>query len=136
MVTKATEKRFRELQEQLDNRDPDFHGMYIYNGARLCRSRSIQEIFALSYIHCRGFDASSDYFNYGQLDLMDKELSTIHARLWKKNFDEAYTLLEALSNLLVSYCSWPSEHLPLLQVFTGSDIHLMYQWRMTASAQN
>ncbi|KAJ3531510.1 hypothetical protein NM688_g7564 [Phlebia brevispora] len=80
MVSTNAANRFDELVEKMDNRNPDCFDMYIYN----------------------------DYFNYGTLDIVDKELSTIHTKIIKKKWDEAYALLEGLTAFFdLSGCSWP-----------------------------
>jgi hypothetical protein len=49
-----------------------------------------------------------DFFNFAILDLVDKSLSTIHAKIVKKEWNEALVQLEALSVFQDIESSWPS----------------------------
>ncbi|KAL4249125.1 hypothetical protein ABKN59_005765 [Abortiporus biennis] len=80
MVSKKAEDMIRTLMEKLDKRDPDAFGLYIYN----------------------------DFFNYAQLDLVDHELSSIHAKIQRKEWSEAFYQLEALTVWTdLAALSWP-----------------------------
>lgn len=50
----------------------------------------------------------SDYYNYAVLDLVDRTLSTLHGKLIKKKWEEAYYYLEALTVFQEFDSSWPS----------------------------
>jgi hypothetical protein len=50
-----------------------------------------------------------DYFNYALLNLVDKTLGTIHAKVVKKSYEEALALLEALTVFNDLESSWPSK---------------------------
>ncbi|KAF8969504.1 hypothetical protein BDZ97DRAFT_1653923, partial [Flammula alnicola] len=56
------------LLKKAADRDPDAFDMYIYN----------------------------DFFSYGVLDLVDKTLTTLHTKIKKKDWEDAYYLLEGL----------------------------------------
>jgi len=58
-----------DLMKQSANRNPDAFDMYIYN----------------------------DFYPYAVLDLVHKHLSAAYSRITKKDYDEAYCILEALT---------------------------------------
>jgi hypothetical protein len=60
------------------------------------------------------FNMLLDFFNFAILDLVDKSLSTIHAKIVKKEWNEALVQLEALSVFQDIESSWPSRFLFLL----------------------
>ncbi|TCD69881.1 hypothetical protein EIP91_005958 [Steccherinum ochraceum] len=68
-VSRKTADAVKDLLSKLDKRDPDMFDMYIYN----------------------------DFFDYAQLDLVDKQLSAIHSKIVKRDYTEAFYLLETLS---------------------------------------
>ncbi|THH30689.1 hypothetical protein EUX98_g3495 [Antrodiella citrinella] len=79
-VSRKTDDAITDLLAKLDKRDPDLYAMYIYN----------------------------DFFNYAQLDMVDKQLSSIHSKIVKKEWNEAYQLLETLSVWMeMANLSWP-----------------------------
>lgn len=69
------------LLEKAEDRDPDAHDMYIYNG----------------------------YFGYGVLDLVDKTLSKINAQIKKHDDAEMFALLMALTVFFELESVWTSE---------------------------
>lgn len=64
----------------------------------------------------------SDFFNYAQLDMVDKQLSAIHSKIVKKEWTEAYHLLETLSVFMeLASLDWPSEYLHTRCVLPGNN---------------
>ncbi|KAI0082395.1 hypothetical protein K474DRAFT_1687985 [Panus rudis PR-1116 ss-1] len=69
MISNKAKEYYEELMMELDKRDPDMHNMYIYN----------------------------DFFGYAQLDLLGTQLRSIHSRIAKKDYTNAFYRLEALT---------------------------------------
>lgn len=69
------------MMDKADNRNPDAFDMYIYN----------------------------DFFNYAILDLIDGALGKLHARIVKKDWEEAYIMVLALTCFMENESSWPGE---------------------------
>ncbi|KAG2013808.1 hypothetical protein CC2G_010678 [Coprinopsis cinerea AmutBmut pab1-1] len=78
MITVKGSDLFKELMHQADKRDPDAFDMYVYN----------------------------DFFAYGVLDLVDKTLSTLHSKVTKKAWDEAYAILEGITCFMDCESVW------------------------------
>ncbi|KDQ18622.1 hypothetical protein BOTBODRAFT_29001 [Botryobasidium botryosum FD-172 SS1] len=78
-VSERAKTLIGEMLDKADNRNPDAHDMYIYN----------------------------DFYNYAILDIIDHALSTIHARIKKREWDEAYFQLEALTIFQKIESQWP-----------------------------
>ncbi|KAG6821526.1 hypothetical protein H0H93_000035 [Arthromyces matolae] len=78
-VSTLGKEMFRDLSKKAYDRNPDEHDMYIYN----------------------------DFYAYGCLDLVDKTLSTVNAKIAKKGFEDAYFLLEGLALWNDFEGSWP-----------------------------
>jgi hypothetical protein len=85
LVHKDVYERVVKLMVQASNRDPDVHGMYIYNGMGYCTH------IALS------LTAGADYFGYGLLELVDELLSAVHTQVLKKKWLEAWRILDAFA---------------------------------------
>ncbi|KDR83899.1 hypothetical protein GALMADRAFT_86570 [Galerina marginata CBS 339.88] len=67
-----------KLLQQAENRNPDAFDMYIYN----------------------------DFFSYGVLELVDKTLATLHTKIKKKEWEEAYYILEGLVTFVDFEPAW------------------------------
>ncbi|ODQ50133.1 hypothetical protein SAICODRAFT_62224, partial [Saitoella complicata NRRL Y-17804] len=80
MVSKKASEQIEALLQQSDNRNPDFHDMYVYN----------------------------DFHGYGVCHLIVSELKKIHKALSGKeqDIDEAWILLESLVVLMETESGW------------------------------
>ncbi|KAF8897760.1 hypothetical protein BD779DRAFT_1608275 [Infundibulicybe gibba] len=85
-----------DLLSKAGNRNPDAFDMYIYN----------------------------DFYPYALLDLVDKTLRTAHSKISKKDWDEGYSILEALFAFMDIESSWPmcddGEHTKLTDKACGA----------------
>ncbi|TDL16231.1 hypothetical protein BD410DRAFT_643922 [Rickenella mellea] len=79
LMSNTAAKLTKTLVDQARNRDPDTHGLYIYN----------------------------DFSAYAILDLVDCMLSKIHSKVAKKSWMEAWVLLEALTLFMHRESDWP-----------------------------
>lgn len=86
-----------ELFRKSGNRNPDAFDMYIYNG----QCGSILCPFAQPTA-----SPCLDYYAYACLDLIDKTLTTVHSKIAKKHYDEAYGILEGLTVFNELDSSW------------------------------
>ncbi|TFY80452.1 hypothetical protein EWM64_g3558 [Hericium alpestre] len=78
LIHKTAYERLEKLVEQALNRDPDAQGLYIYN----------------------------DFYGYAILDLVDRELSSIHGFVVKKKWLDAWYGLTALTHLMHTRSDW------------------------------
>ncbi|KAI0677630.1 hypothetical protein C8Q78DRAFT_1003597 [Trametes maxima] len=78
LVHKDTYQRFQKLFNAAKNRDPDEHGMHIYN----------------------------DFFGYAILDLVDSTLSSIHTLVVKKKYRDAWRALDCLGRFSDDLQDW------------------------------
>ncbi|KAF5333277.1 hypothetical protein D9611_002577 [Ephemerocybe angulata] len=69
LITTGGKALADDLRKKADGRDPDAFDMYIYN----------------------------DFFGYAVLDLVDTTLLSLHGKVVKKKYDEAYSILEGLT---------------------------------------
>lgn len=99
LVTQAAKDLYDNLDKKAENRCPDNFDMYIYNGELNIR---VFTGYCLTFY----FIDASDYFSYGVLDLIDKTLSTLHAKIIKKDYDTAYSILEALTLFMSDCGAW------------------------------
>ncbi|KAI0089088.1 hypothetical protein BDY19DRAFT_944159 [Irpex rosettiformis] len=79
MVSKQAKKLFEEWADQVDNCNPDNFDMYIYN----------------------------DFAWYGQLNIVDHALRGIHSRIERRELEEAFYRLEALTFVNALCGDWP-----------------------------
>lgn len=68
-ISNKAYEMLEDLMKKSANRNPEVFDMYIYN----------------------------DFYSYAVLDLVDKQLSVAHSKITKKDYDEAYCILEALT---------------------------------------
>ncbi|KAL0949292.1 hypothetical protein HGRIS_009370 [Hohenbuehelia grisea] len=79
-ITTMGKETFIKLLDKANDRDPDTHKMYIYN----------------------------DYYYFACLDIVETTLTRIHTKLIsRKNLDEAYSLMEALTVFTDFGHPWP-----------------------------
>lgn len=69
MITEKGKELADELMKKADGRNPEAFDMYVYN----------------------------DFYGYGVIDLIDDTLATLNTKNAKKNYDDAYPLLEAVT---------------------------------------
>ncbi|KAJ3532476.1 hypothetical protein NMY22_g7726 [Coprinellus aureogranulatus] len=69
MISVKGKELAEELRKKADGRDPDAFDMYVFN----------------------------DFYGYGVMDLIDETLTTLHTKITKKSYDDAYPLLEAIT---------------------------------------
>jgi len=98
-ISKKAYEMVEGLLKQAANRNPDAFDMYIYNGLHftnafyfICLSRSTFVI--------------ADFYSYAILDLIDKTLTAAHSKITKKDYDEGYYILEALTIFIDRESEW------------------------------
>ncbi|KAA1472391.1 hypothetical protein DENSPDRAFT_838647 [Dentipellis sp. KUC8613] len=79
LMSETSWERLKKLAEQAQNRDPDAHGLYIYN----------------------------DFLGYAILDLVDSTLSSIHTLVVKKKWLDAFYAIVALTHFMHMNAEWP-----------------------------
>lgn len=97
LISEDAEKIAVKLLDKASKEGPDTGGKLISLGV-------ISELTTMTDLYC-----------YQLLDLIDKTLSTLHTKITKKQWDEAWSHLEALTVFMDLESSWPSKFLSILR---------------------
>ncbi|RXW21964.1 hypothetical protein EST38_g3917 [Candolleomyces aberdarensis] len=102
MITQKGHDIAEELRVKAEGRDPDAFDMYIYNGksahSRVASTR-LQSRRQLTL-------PVPDFFPYATLDLVEKTLKNLHSKVTKKNWNDAYPILEGLTVFIGLFGDW------------------------------
>lgn len=104
MITTKGRDIAEELRVKAQGRDPDAFNMYIYNGKSPAQ-------FRVHWHASRPPNALLtrllvDFFPYATMDLVEKTLLNLHSKVTKKNWSDAYSILEALTVFIDMFGDW------------------------------